>query len=322
MSDSYLWDRSGPTDPQVARLERALGPLRLRPGSPPTTALFRAARRERWLRLGGLATASAAAVVLVLLGGWWGWRYATAPRIDVARSAGAARIDGAPLGDRGVVRPERWIETDATGGVCVDLAAMGRIDAGPATRFALRWPHAQETRLALVRGVLDVDVTVEPRRLVVETPAGVVTDLGCRFRVSVAPDDVVTVVVTEGAVEVAGGGRVAFVPAKMTCVAHPSQGVLAPLVDDAPRELAAAVHRLLGGPLDRAALPALLGSARERDGLTLWHVLRWTPPDVRRPVYERLIELIPPPNDIRAEDVLELNEYAIDCWRKRLRGRL
>ncbi|MGE0479002.1 MAG: FecR family protein [Phycisphaerae bacterium] len=320
MSDSYLWDASGPPDGDVARLERALTPLRLR--SSGAAALVRAQSHQRWLRRASIATASAAAVLLLSLGGWWGWRYATAPRIDVTRSSGAARIDGALLADRVVVRADRWIETDATGGVRIDLPAIGRIDAGAATRVALRWPQDQETRLTLARGVLDVDVKVEPRRLVIETPAGEVTDLGCRFRVRVAADDVVTVSVSEGAVELAGGGRVAFVAKSMSCVAQPGRGARAPLLDDAPAELAAAVARLFAEPLDLAALPAVLANARERDGLTLWHVLRWTPPDVRPRVYERLIELVPPPNDIRVEDVLELNEYAIECWRKRLQSRL
>ena len=34
MSDDYLWDRRGPADPEIARLERVLGRLRTEPPMP------------------------------------------------------------------------------------------------------------------------------------------------------------------------------------------------------------------------------------------------------------------------------------------------
>ena len=65
--DDYLWDRSGPPDPDALRLERLLSPLahdapldeaRLRRGRGP--------RRRPWL-VAGIAAAVAAAAALILV---------------------------------------------------------------------------------------------------------------------------------------------------------------------------------------------------------------------------------------------------------------
>ena len=68
----YLWDRSGPPDPDVARLEAALAPLRHRaPLRLPDTARGadtarpRRPRRTAWIG-GGAVLAAAAALAL-----WW-----------------------------------------------------------------------------------------------------------------------------------------------------------------------------------------------------------------------------------------------------------
>jgi hypothetical protein len=85
MNEDYLWDRSGPADPTIARLEQALRPLRgtaaatprwLRDGAVAgvgtavaTTAVGREARRRRspWLVAGAFAVAFAAAAAVLIL---------------------------------------------------------------------------------------------------------------------------------------------------------------------------------------------------------------------------------------------------------------
>ena len=59
MNDDYLWDRSGPPDPDVARLEQALAPLRYRHRAD----LLRRPRTHSWW-------AAAAAVLLCAFATW------------------------------------------------------------------------------------------------------------------------------------------------------------------------------------------------------------------------------------------------------------
>jgi hypothetical protein len=65
MSDDYLWDRSGEPDPEIVRLEKALGHLRHQPEAVALPQLAQA-RRPFFPAL-----AAAAVILLVLSGGLW-----------------------------------------------------------------------------------------------------------------------------------------------------------------------------------------------------------------------------------------------------------
>ena len=58
----------------------------------------------------------------------------------------------------------------------------------------------------------------------------------------------------------------------------------------------------------------VLGQARKRDALTLWHLLSRTDPKQRRLVYDRLRKLSPPPRDVAQEGILSLNRPMLDLW--------
>jgi len=96
---NYLWDRSGPVDPDVARLETLLAPLR-HAGSSPAPPAARPAARRTWL------LALAAAVLLVAVVAWFarprgqtnlaGWEIAgqSGPLTIASTSAGASIATG------------------------------------------------------------------------------------------------------------------------------------------------------------------------------------------------------------------------------------
>src|SRR5512146_155368 len=63
MSDDYLWNRSGPPDPELERLEQLLAPL----GHDAPLDELRPRRRRPWRIVGGVMLAAAVVVVLVLV---------------------------------------------------------------------------------------------------------------------------------------------------------------------------------------------------------------------------------------------------------------
>src|SRR5216683_2867319 len=78
MSDDYLWDRSGPPDPDVERLEQMLGRLR---STPPVPDLSKVRGRATMVRLEPDATylgvrflapaLAAAAAIALMVGATW-----------------------------------------------------------------------------------------------------------------------------------------------------------------------------------------------------------------------------------------------------------
>jgi hypothetical protein len=62
------------------------------------------------------------------------------------------------------------------------------------------------------------------------------------------------------------------------------------------------------------ALDLVLLQARERDALTLWHMLARTRDEQRGKVLDRLAELIPPPPKVTREGVLNGDRAMLDAW--------
>ena len=115
MNDDYLWDRSGPPDPDIARLERTLAPLRYRHKAPRPS-------RARWAWAGPLLAAAAALVMMV----------APAAPPTTWQVSGNALRQGQTLrtGNDGVL-----LEDDAVGRV--DLAANSVLRAAGGKRLSL-----------------------------------------------------------------------------------------------------------------------------------------------------------------------------------------
>jgi hypothetical protein len=67
MSDDYLWDRSGEPDPEMERLEKALGKLRHQPQAASLAQIAPAVVRRPFFP----ALAAAAVILLMLAGGLW-----------------------------------------------------------------------------------------------------------------------------------------------------------------------------------------------------------------------------------------------------------
>ncbi len=66
---------------------------------------------------------------------------------------------------------------------------------------------------------------------------------------------------------------------------------------------------------DAAALSAILGAARPRDALTLWHLLTRVPESARGRVFDRFAQLVTVPSEVTRTAVLRRDRHALDlCW--------
>ena len=59
----------------------------------------------------------------------------------------------------------------------------------------------------------------------------------------------------------------------------------------------------------------LLGEARPRDALTVWHLLARTSGEARSSVYARLAALVAPPAGVTREGALNLDRTMLNEWR-------
>lgn len=313
--DAYLWDHSGPADPEVARLEALLRPLGHR-AAPPPLPLPRRTASHRVLAIARPLLLAAAGLVLGfavwflsggLRGGW-----------TVQQLTGAPSVDGVSLDGPALLRRGGQLVTDAGSRARITIGRIGSVDVDPGSRVSLVTAGAREHRLALEQGTIHARIWAPPRFFFVDTPAAEATDLGCAFSLEVDESGAGLLRVTHGWVQFAHGGREAFIPQGAVGETRPGVGPGTPRYEDAPAGYAQALHLLDFGPdgdPGRArALETVLDTARVRDTLTLWHLLTRVAPEDRPRVYERLATLAPPPARASRKAVLAGDPQALDAW--------
>jgi hypothetical protein len=320
--DDYLWDRSGPPDPEVARLERLLTPLahdapldelRLERGQDGSGREGRRAR-ARWIVAGAAAAAAAAVAVFVL-------RSRGEPEGAYACGAGATGFAFTARGGSVACGGERLPAGVLPVGGVLDtgaheaelaIANIGRAELGARTRVRLDRTSPERHQLYLERGRMHAKVSAPPRIFAVGTPGAHVTDLGCEYTIEIDEAGAGSIVVRSGKVELeSGAGGVVVVPhgARARLLAGRRAGL--PLGPGASPELEAFAHAYEGG--ERGALARVLAAATADDAITVANLARMAPPAERREVLARLEQFFPAPAPHTIDEALA-DPAILDAW--------
>ena len=197
-------------------------------------------------------------------------------------------------------------EALATGGSTARLTVgrIGTVDVAASTDVRLLPAKWSQHRLALTRGTIHARIDAPPRIFSVETPSGTAVDLGCEYTLEVDSLGNSTLVVTSGWVSFEDHGRESLIPAGMRAVTRRGGIVGTPFRDDAPDSLRSALAAFDAGNHGDTVITALLRSAQSRDAVTLWHLVNRTEHAQRTRVFQRLIQLVPPPEGVSSEAVL------------------
>jgi ferric-dicitrate binding protein FerR (iron transport regulator) len=278
--------------------------------APPRFTFFSGWRR--------FAAVGAAACVALLVGAVW--FYLAPPRAgwEVSSLAGAPLIDSERIGQKGRLTVGDWLETDKDSRVEIKVANIGEIEVDPNTRLRLVETRMTEHRLELQRGRLRAKIWAPPRLFFVNTPSAVAADLGCAYTLEVDDRERSLLHVTSGWVALETGARESFVPAGAACETRPGVGPGTPYFEDAPMPLIAALTKFDFEHGGAESLDIVLSAARQRDTLTLWHLLSRVGETERALVYDRLAALTPPPDGLTREGVLRLERGMLDKWKNRL----
>lgn len=313
MTGDYVWDRTGFPDPEIVRLERLLKPLQYQPAPMARQALMPGIARIRSRSSIIVLLATAAAVVALVSGTWFG-----GGSLAVTRLAGAPTIGSQPMGAEGQLSAGRWLETGDDGRVNIDIANAGRVEVSPRTRLGLLSAKPGDYRMHLERGTIQAVILAPPGQFSVKTPSSTAVDLGCIYTMTVDEDGTGTVHVTMGWVGFEWRGRESFIPQGAVCQTRPRLGPGTPHYEDTSDAFRAALDAidLRAGSAEArdAALDVVLREARPRDKVTLWHLLsRVDAPQVNR-VYARLAEFVPPPAGVTVDGIRAGKREMLDLW--------
>jgi len=328
--NDYLWDGSGTPDPEVVKLEKALGKFRqarpapewpgdLRP-EPLVARLPRFATPRLWW---GFAAAAASLVMAFSL--WVAFRpmgpETSTAGWGVTSLAGTPRVGKKPMrsvGDAGRLGIGQTLETDTRSRASISVDQIGRVEIEPQTRLRLVETRANRTRLSLERGTIHAMIWAPPGEFMVDTPSALAVDLGCAYTLVVDDTGAGVLRTTLGWVGFKLEGREAFIPAGAVGATRPGIGPGTPYYEDATQAFRTALTKFDFDKLsaaDRdAALGTILAESRKRDALTLWHLLSRTDGPARRRVYDRFTALVPPPSGVTPEGIVHLDHEMLDAW--------
>ena len=327
-SDDYLWDGSGEPDAEIQRLEALLGKFRQ---DAPTPAFPEIVPARRWTffpwrvrLLPALATAAVAVPVIVAV---TFLVYSTRPAPTTGAGWDVSNVEGTPRigrktisGKQGIGRlgVGQMLETDGQSRASLQADGIGKIDVDPSTRLRLLSMASGQKRLALDRGTIHTFIWAPPGQFVVDTPSAVTVDLGCAYTLKVDDTGAGMVRTSLGWVGFKLNGHESFIPAGAACATRPKVGPGTPYFEDASAAFRSALERFDfedNTSQQRAHDVAIvLGVARKRDALTLWHLLARVEEGQRILVYERLSQLVPPPASVTKEGILRLDQPMLDLW--------
>jgi hypothetical protein len=302
MTEDYLWDRSGPPDPEIENLERTLAAVSYRALGRPREVVPRPARSRVWW-----AVAAAAVLGAVALSRLTPPAPATAWRVD--SFAGQAQLGGQVAAVSMSLHAGQLVSTDDRSEVTLRADEFGTISIGPDSRLHA----ASNRRVTLERGVLHAFIWSPPREFVVDTPSARAVDLGCQYTLQVDPSGDGLLKVSLGWVAFQFGEHESFIPAGAECVTRKRGGPGIPYYEDAPESLRQSLALLERG--DDAALPGVLAAARPADALTLWHLLTRAAERDRGAVFDRFAQLVTLPPEVTRAAVLRRDSHSLDlCW--------
>jgi ferric-dicitrate binding protein FerR (iron transport regulator) len=301
MSDDYLWDRSGPPDPDVERLEKLLAPLAH--DAPLDELRLRRRRKTPWIVLGVAIAAAAAVVVFVALprdpaGACRGGEGFAFEGEGGAIACGDARVAA------GVLPVGGSLDTGARGAK-LDIADIGTARLGTHTKVRLDRTDAKRHQLHLERGSLHAKVLAPPRLFAVTTTHTDVIDLGCEYEIIVDANGAGSIEVLTGIVELATkSGTIVVAPEQTSAALLAGQRPGLVVGRNARTEIKDAVRAFDAG--DPAAAARLLALAKDRDAITVIALYAAVDDAQRLGVLSRLYEISPPPDvEITPETALE-----------------
>jgi len=329
MKDDYLWDGSGEPDPEIQKLETALGRYRHNQPAPSFEKLvdIRPVKRHwNFFSLGWSYQLGAVAAILLLAAAMF-LILRPRPRGDVGPSWAVARLEGTPrvgwhsIGEKSGpvnLRIGQTLVTDSSSRASITLDETGRVEVDGGSRLRLVTNGPGRKRLSLERGTIHATIWAPPGEFVVDTPSAVAVDLGCVYTLHVDDSGAGLLRTTMGWVGFKLNGHESLIPAGAVCKTRPKIGPGTPYFEDASASFRDALSKFdfaATTPAERnALLGILLVDARKNDALTLWHLLSRVSDDDRPGVYNRLAALAPPPASVTRDGILRLDRTMLDAW--------
>jgi hypothetical protein len=246
---------------------------------------------------------------------------ASGPGWDVESVAGTPQVESTAFGKNAgsaKLGVGQTLVTDSHSKANISISDIGTVNVEPNTRLRLVASGNGHSRLALDRGTIHAYIWALPGEFAVDTPSAIAVDLGCSYTLQVDDSGAGLLRTKLGWVGFKLDGHEAFIPAGAVCATRPKVGPGTPYFDDASasfRETLTKFDFAANTREERSAeLNKILDQSRQRDALTVWHLLARAEEEERGQVYDRLATLVPPPAGVTRDGILRLDQKMLDLW--------
>jgi len=255
------------------------------------------------------------AVLLGIALGFYFFTQSSAAFWPVEKILGTPVVGSEVISDHGMLKVGEWIETDEKSRARLKAGLIGEIDIFPNSRVQLLETKPDKHRINLPYGKINAAIWAPPGVFFVEIPSATVIDIGCMYNLDVNTDGSGILKVISGCVVIKSGNIESIVPANAVCKTKKSFPPGTPFFEDAYTEFKNAINEFDFGEERDEALNTILNEARDKDVLSLWHILSKVSSEEKEKVFSRIKGLTVLPESITAGGIINGDKVMmIELW--------
>ncbi len=226
---------------------------------------------------------------------------------SVEKISGYPVIESNILTDHGVIKIGEKLFTDSKSKARLKVGAVGEIDIEPQSEIQITETKSSEYRLILSKGKISARTWAAPKLFSIKTPSAIVTDLGCIYYLTVDDKASTTIQVKSGWVLVENNNSKSLLPAGTRCYSEISKRPGTPFLNDASESFKESLFKLDFENGVETELTLLLSEARQKDLISLFHLLKQLDRESRGKIYDRISILFNIPQRITREGIVNGN---------------
>ena len=259
---------------------------------------------NKWFTIAGVVSVLALGVIFALMifdkspNQFW-----TAEKIS-----GYPVIESHILTDRGIIKIGEKLITDSESRARLKIGTIGEIDVEPQSEVKIIETKTSEYRLVLSKGRLSVRTWSAPKFFSIKTPTALVKDLGCIYYLSVDEKSSTKLHVKSGWLLMEDKDKKSLIPTGASCYSEISTGLGTPFLNDASNMFKESLYRLDFENGDKAELEIILSESRQKDLITLIHMLKRGDQESRGKIYDRIFQLFKIPQRITRDGIVKGNK--------------
>jgi hypothetical protein len=230
----------------------------------------------------------------------------------VENLAGSPIIGNNNLEQYGMLEVGGWLETNEESRARIKVGRIGEVDVDPESRVKLIETKPSEHRISLDKGRIHAAIWAPPRLFFVETPSATAVDLGCMYTLEVDEEGSSFLHVTAGWVLFEFGEIESIIPFGASCFTKKGFGPGIPYFEDASDEFKTELSKFSFENGGKNSLQKILKHSREKDALSLWHLLIRTGGEEKNKVYKKLGGFISIPDKVSYEGIMNNDQKMLD----------